>query len=84
MTKLEEKLIELGYVKLTHNYMTRLTRYKKEFAFSYINFQIRDNEVVMYGVCSTCDYQTQYEINDLQEAYNQLQKDLKELKQYEN
>ena len=80
MTKLEEKLTDLGYEKISHNYMTRLTRYKKEFAFSYINFQIRDNEVVMYGVCPICDYQTQYEINDLQEAYNQLQKDLEELK----
>ena len=80
MTKLEEKLIQLGYVKLTHNYMTKLTRYKKEFAFSYINFHIRDNEIVMYGVSPTCDYQTQYEVDDLQQAYNQLQKDLEVLK----
>ena len=84
MTKLEEKLIQLGYEKISHNYMTRLTRYKKEFAFSYINFHIRDNEIVMYGVSPTCDYQTQYEIDDLQEALDQLQKDLEELKEYEN
>lgn len=84
MTKLEEKLTDLGYEKISHNYMTRLTRYKKEFAFSYINFHIRDNEIVMYGVCPTCDYQTQYEVDDLQEALDQLQKDLEVLKKYEN
>lgn len=80
MTKLEEKLIDLGYKKLTHNYMTRLTRYKKDFDFSYIHFHIRDNEIDMYGVSPTCDYQTQYEVDDLQQAFNQLQKDLEVLK----
>lgn len=79
MTKLEEKLIDLGYEKISHNYMTRLTRYKKDFDFSYIHFHIRDNEIVMYGVSPTCDYQTQYEVDDLQEAFNQLQKDLEVL-----
>lgn len=80
MTKLEEKLIELGYEKRSHNYMTRLTRYKKDFDFSYIHFHIRDNEIVMYGVSPTCDYQTQYEIDDLQVALDILQKDLEVLK----
>ena len=84
MTKLEEKLIELGYVKLTHNYMTKLTRYKKDFDFSYIHFHIRDNEIVMYGVSPTYDYQTQYEVDDLQKAFNKLQKDLEVLKEYGN
>lgn len=84
MPRLEEKLIELGYEKISHNYMTRLTRYKKDFAFSYINFHIRDNEIVMYGVSPTCDYQTQYEVDDLQQAYNQLQNDLEVLKNDKN
>ena len=37
MTKLEEKLIELGYEKISHNYMTRLTRYKKDFDFIFLD-----------------------------------------------
>lgn len=82
MTKLEKKLIELGYEKISHNYMTKITRYKKDFDFSYIHFHIRDNEIVMYGVSQTCDYQTKYEVDDLQEAIDQLQKDLEELKEY--
>lgn len=84
MTKLEQKLIKLGYEKISHNYMTKLTRYKKDFDFAYIHFFIRNNEIVMYGACANCDYQEQYELDNLQQAFNKLQNDLKELKEYEN
>ena len=81
MTKLEEKLIELGYEKISHNYMTRLTCYKKDFDFSYIYFYIRDGEIVTYSAY-LLRHQTQYD--DLQQAYNQLQKDLEVLKNAKN
>lgn len=79
MTKLEQKLIKLGYEKISHNYMTKITRYKKDFDFAHINLHIRNNEIFMYGVCANCDYQEQYEIDNLQQAYNQLQADLEVL-----
>ena len=84
MTKLEEKLIQLGYECVSYEYMSKLERYEKVINNSVIYFYIRDNEIVMYGVYPTCDYQFQYEIDDLQEALDQLQKDLEVLKEYEN
>ena len=80
MTKLEEKLIQLGYKKILHNFMTKLTNYQKDFAFCKIRIFVRDGDLVMYELDQNCGYQEQYELDNLQLAYNQLQKDLEVLK----
>ncbi len=80
MTKLEKKLIELEYEKILHNYMTKLTQYKKGFAYCHIRIFVREGELVMYELCPNCGYQNQYEVDNLQKAFNQLQKDLEALK----
>lgn len=83
MTKLEEKLIELGYEHVSYEYMSKLERYEKVINNSVIYFYIRGEEIVMHSVY-LLRHQTQYEINDLQEAYDQLQKDLEVLKNAKN
>lgn len=78
MTKLEQKLIKLGYVKISYNYMTKLKCYEKIFNRSKLHFYIRDDEIVTYEAL-TINCGTQYESVFLQEGLDQLQKDLKEL-----
>lgn len=80
MTKLEKKLKELGY-----EYNESFMYYRKE-----INDHIRINIEVFKG--QICDYRildikvirTQKHIDNLQQAFNQLQSDLKELEQCQN
>ena len=82
MTKLEEKLIELGYEK------ERICEYTKDFIKEqfylmitinpYTRNKIVDNYVFQYSFTKT-----QQDIDNLQQAYNQLQKDLEVLKEYE-
>lgn len=91
MTKLEEKLIQLGYYKKSEHYSEhyenhsrKLTIYHKDVTeFVFIEFRIFDprctrkyrGRVVPYEV------ETQEDINEIQQAFNQLQKDLEVLKE---
>ena len=82
MTKLEKKLIELGYEKY-HKYA-----YKKDFGLKFSiwivlkanNLNILNNWV---SVGAFYPIRTQQDIDDLQQAFNVMQKDLEVLKEYE-
>lgn len=76
MTKLEKKLKELGY---------------KEFVEEWYIKRIDNAEIHIYigmkKIASDIDYKklisTQQDIDNLQQAFNVMQKDLEELKKYE-
>ena len=78
MTKLEEKLIELGYIRTIKSYYNQYKKvYKKKVIIIEIHFH-RNNEIVGYiGDCIS----TQQDIDNLQQAFNTMQKDLEVLKQ---
>ena len=80
MTKLEEKLIELGYLRMVNtktyskyakgfNGIPILIKYRKE--TNDITWEIKDT-------FNSISYQ--FQIDNLQQAFNQLKKDLEELK----
>lgn len=78
MTKLEEKLIQLGYEK-TSQYM-----WTKNFEGScYSYFTIMKNTMMNYGVSSTYFIIEQQDIDNLQQAFNEMQRDLEILKECE-
>lgn len=86
MTKLEEKLIELGYKKNTSSIKDRLFFNKP---FSIIQIVIYTNEnitKIKEDFVDNIDHRvrTQDVIDNLQQAFNQLQSDLKELNMCEN
>lgn len=80
MTKLEEKLIELGYRYIEHN-----DYFKKKFnRFIYISIELDKDKVNDFGV----DYKTdllrkQKQLDNLQLAFNEMQKDLEVLRDVE-
>ena len=86
MTKLEEKLIQLGYEKYDNT--TKPTFYKNMNGCEIrimVNWNTFGNKIVYSCVKSWTDvFSCQLSIDNLQQAFNQLQNDLKELKEYEN
>lgn len=70
MTKLEEKLIELGYEKIS-KFM-----YSKDFDKCYILITICENIIVNYGVSSTDFIRDNEDIDNLQQAFDIMQQDL--------
>ena len=91
MTKLEEKLIELGYEIKESMVKDRKFCFKKledSFITVYTNEKITKvvSEESYVNCIDTRFYLKDYEkrSNNLQQAYNQLQKDLEVLKKYEN
>ena len=83
MTKLEQKLIELGYEKF-HKYC-----YKKEYGIKFTIFirlvennrnKINDNWI---SINMLQPIEFQQDIDNLQQAFNLMQKDLEELRMYE-
>ena len=85
MTKLEKKLQELGYEQneFTLNYwgkeMENDCRFKK---IIYLNNQF--TEIKGHKVTPYCAFRTQQDIDDLQQAFKEMQRDLEVLKEYEN
>lgn len=86
MTKLESKLIGLGYVKnrqMSYEYETYYFRNFDSFINLYINVEV-DGYITHSYVQAFDTYACQEQIDNLQQAFNQLQKDLEVLKEYEN
>lgn len=85
MTKLEQKLIELGY-KGYYNSLTFEHRFYKRFSkYTGIYITIKHNEVtVSYIQNYTNIIYEKKQIEEQIQAFNQLQNDLKELKQVDN
>ena len=86
MTKLEQKLLELGYKcyynSLTHEHQ----RYYKQFSnIIGMNITIKNDKITVSNVeYGSYLFYNQQQLDNLQQAFNQLQSDLKELKEVEN
>ena len=85
MTKLEEKLIELGYKKQKKYWSPFIDKNVKECWKENIHIiidrdtnKIIENASYVYAMLIEC--YSQQEINNLQQAFNEMQKDLEELK----
>lgn len=80
MSRLEEKLIELGYkhyagkmyIKFQHKYSNELV------------IEISQDKIINFYVYSYDSYIKQEQIDNLQQAFNEMQKDLEELKNVES
>lgn len=80
MTKLKQKLLELGYVKID----ILKNHYVKIFCIGiliHITFDTNNKCVGYVKELPLYMFETQQDIDNLQEAFNQLQADLKELKE---
>lgn len=82
MTKLEEKLIELGYEQYgdTRLYSKNFLETDKEIVIV-LNYE--RNEINIYKVFCPSSFYKQEQMNNLQQAFNEMQKDLEMLKKYE-
>lgn len=84
MTKLEEKLIELGYEYRDYiflkerNYIKWIGKHNIN-----INVEIKNKKKIKSNYIVSSIILTQQDIDNLQQAFNELQKDLEELKKYE-
>ena len=79
MTKLEQKLIELGYENIKDYYT-------KSFGFSfniYITFNTNNKPIGWVKEMPLYMFTEQQDINNLQQAFNIMQKDLEILKECE-
>lgn len=82
MTKLEEKLKELGYVYIKHN-----DYFKKQYSrFIYISIELDKNKLKVndYGVDYKTDFiRKQQQLDNLQQAFDEMQRDLEVLREYD-
>ena len=79
MTKLEQKLLELGYKQDFPDYLYK--KYIQEFVLSIDTLNLSNSK--MFISYFTYSFNSQQQIDNLQQAFNQLQNDLKELKECE-
>lgn len=82
MTKLKEKLKELGYIKTCH---PNNIEYKKETFYKGIEifiFATKECRGVVYSESNL--FVNEEQINTLKKAFNEMQKDLEELKNVED
>ena len=73
---LEEKIIELGYKQFSYN------GYNKNFGYGIFIYMAVDNNNKINGWVKESPlymFTEQQDINNLQQAFNEMQKDLKEL-----
>lgn len=83
MTKLEQKLIELGYKdhRKTHPSFNDFFKFYDDYM---LVIYLNENVIIDYEIAVfSTKYKSQQDIDNLQQAFNQLQNDLKELKQVE-
>ena len=74
MVKLEEKLIELGYINHIYYWSKNMWVNNQTFVVVQISKDLT-------GTIGNCVIKSQQDIDNLQQAFNQLQLDLKELKE---
>lgn len=83
MTKLEQKLIELGYeVDDWLSWSFTNVAYSKKYRMHNIVIYVNKETITIkcYRIIPIAFYNEQQDIDNLQQAFNQLQKDLKVLK----
>lgn len=76
MTKLEQKLSELGYKK---EYRRR-NKYSKCFRLCELIIRLHKEEITDFYIDINITIDSQYQIDVIQQAFNQLQSDLEVLK----
>jgi hypothetical protein len=96
MTKLEQKLIELGYEE--RHFIFDLEKYYFKYNYAvdykiedwYFRIHLNSDKTKINYACveisgddNYIQFYSQEQIDNLQQAFNQLQNDLKELKTYE-
>lgn len=81
MTKLEEKLIELGYFeeRTTHPNSNRFLKYHEDYL---LIITIDNNKIYGKIPALMIDFTSQQDIDNLQQAFNILQQDLEVLREY--
>lgn len=79
MTKLEEKLVELGYKEHAIYYENEMKVYHKNIT-SFVFIELKLYPKRYQGQIISSIINCQDDINDIQQAFNQLQQDLEELK----
>ena len=82
MTKLEEKLIELGYKLKFDTYYALYVKHFKGCTIVLNILKEQNNRIACY-IDKMVPIYNQQDIDNLQLAYNELQKDLEALKEYE-
>lgn len=85
MSKLEEKLVELGYKSYYNSLIHKHHRYYKQFSnIIGINITINNDKITVSNVeYGSYLFYKQQDIDNLQKAFDMLQKDLEVLKEYE-
>ena len=84
MSKLEQKLKELGYEK-EKNYRIYVKNYLETDIEIWHILTLRNDEISISKIyCGKCDFTKQEHIDSLQQAFNEMQKDLEVLREYEN
>ena len=78
MTKLEQKLCELGYKQ---EYYRRINKYSKRFRFYDLIIRLHKEEITDFYIDINITIDKQLQIDILQQAFNQLQQDLEVLKE---
>lgn len=86
MTKLEEKLLELGYRKNASSIRDSFFFNKPFSVIQIVIYTDKKITKIKDTFVDNIDHKikTQKGINNLQQAFNQLQKDLEVLREYEN
>lgn len=90
MTKLEEKLIELGYElevikdEWANIYIYHFEKYIKYYNNSLVIQLSEEKKIISFYVVNSGLFDDTTDINNLQQAFNQLQNDLEVLKQDES
>lgn len=85
MTKLEQKLIELGYYLIQDAGETVAASKTVFVCETDITIRIDENKIVdSWVVSNNRHYPNQTRLNNLQQTFNILQQDLEALKEYEN
>lgn len=85
MTKLKEKLLELEYILDDYDKDFMEYKYVKKINVAELHIFYNHITKTYYGLCiTTHKVINQLVIDNLQQAYNRLTKDLEELKEYEN
>lgn len=83
MTKLEQKLIQLGYKDVYFGNWHKVTKHKFVKKIVVLNNEINTDKCGVYWIKKSSNrlYTTQQDIDNLQQAFNQLQQDLEVLKE---
>jgi hypothetical protein len=83
MTKLEEKLLKLGYKdhRKTHPSFNDFYKFYDDYM---LVIYLNENVIIDYEIAIfRTKFKNQQDIDNLQQAFDTLQNDLKELKEYE-